>query len=102
MADEIWVQLYIGEDKSGDVFKMGARGNQDIDDLKKAVHQARGKSLGHCDAADLLVYKAGTQFPSKEEDKLRPSSSVPKDTTDENPLRVVAPDLLQHNTTVSC
>jgi hypothetical protein len=95
MAEEnniiVWVQLYIGEDKSCDVFKMRVGANHDIDDLKKAVHQARGKSLGHCDAADLVVYKAGTEFPTKEEDKLRPSLIVPTDTTDENPLRVLAP-----------
>jgi hypothetical protein len=90
MADEVWVQLYIGEDKSGDVFDIDYVPNN-VSALKKAVHQANGNSLGHCDARQLDVYKAGTQFPSKEEDKLRPGSIVPKDATDETPLRVLAP-----------
>jgi serine/threonine protein kinase len=91
MTEVTWVQLYIGKDKGGDVFKIRVGANQDIDDLKKAVHQAKGKSLGHCNAADLVVYEAGTELPRKEEVKLRPSSIVPKNTTDENPLRVLAP-----------
>jgi hypothetical protein len=90
MDEEVWVQLYIGEDKSGEVFSIQPVPKH-IDDLKKAVHQAMDTSLGHCNVAHLLVYKAGTQFPSKEEDKLRPSSSVPKDTNDEKPVRVLAP-----------
>jgi hypothetical protein len=63
--------------------------------LKEAVHQASSKSLGHCDAFQLEVYKAGTEFPPKEEDKLRPGELVPPDSTDENPLRVVAPAIVK-------
>jgi hypothetical protein len=92
--DEVWVQLYIeGQGKIGDVFEL-QQVPRNIDALKRAVYQARGKYLGHCDAASLFVYKAGTEFPPKEEDKLRPGKPVPKGTTDENPLRVVAPATL--------
>jgi hypothetical protein len=93
MAEEVWVQLYIGKDKSGRVFpiEIASLPKDRINDLADAVHQAKGKSLGHCNAADLVVYKAGTELPPKEEDPLRPSLIVPKDTTDENPLRVLAP-----------
>jgi hypothetical protein len=90
MAEEVWVQLYIGKDKSGDVFDIDHVPNN-ISALKKAVHQANSNSLGHCDASQLFVYKAGTESPRIEEVKLRPSSIVPKTTTDENPLRVLAP-----------
>jgi hypothetical protein len=91
--DEVWVQLYIGEDKCGDVFRLKMEVKHIIEDLKVAVYQARGKYLGHCDAASLFVYKAGTEFPPKEEDKLRPGKPVPKG--NENPLlRVVAPATL--------
>jgi hypothetical protein len=59
--------------------------------LTEAVYQAKDKSLGHCNAVDLVVYSAGTEFP-KEEDELRPGKPVPTDSTDEKPLRVVAPE----------
>jgi hypothetical protein len=96
MTEEVWVQLYIGKDKSGrevksgDVFDIDHVPNN-ISALKKAVHQAKGKSLGHCDTADLVVYKAGTESPPKEEDELDPGEAVPTATTSKNPLRVVAP-----------
>jgi hypothetical protein len=95
MADEeVWVQLYIVKDKSGRVLGIDIAsldGKKRIQELATAVYQAKGKSLSHCDAADLVVYKAGTECPSEGEDKLRPSWIVPTDTTDELPLRVVAP-----------
>jgi hypothetical protein len=102
--DEVWIQLYIeGQGKIGRAFciEISSLSKDRIDDLAKAVYKAGEKSLGQCDAFQLEIFKAGTEFPPKEEDKLRPGKPVPKGTTDENPLRVVAPDLLQHNTTVS-
>jgi hypothetical protein len=94
MTEEVWVQLYIGKDKSGQVFpiEIASLSKDRINDLANAVHQANSNSLGHCDASQLFVYKAGTELPPKEEDPLRPSLIVPKDTTDENPLRVLAPE----------
>jgi Crinkler effector protein N-terminal domain len=89
--NEVWVQLYIGEEECGGAFKVKTAANGDIDDLKKAVKKERTNDLAHCDAARLAVYSAGTEFP-KEEDELRPGKPVPTDSTDESPLRVVAPE----------
>jgi hypothetical protein len=91
MSEEakVWVQLYIGNTKSGDVFKARVGAKEDIDDLKTVVYQARHTSLGHCDAAHLDVYKAGTKLSPKEEVPLDPDEI----------LRVVAPDTSnQHGT----
>jgi hypothetical protein len=49
---DVWIQLYIGQDKSGDAFDVD-HVPTNISALKKAVYQARDKSLGHCNAADL-------------------------------------------------
>ena len=97
----VWVQLYIGKKTSGSPFKIRVEGESDIDDLKKAVKEACQDDLGSLAHRKLVVYNPGGEFP-KEEDKLSPGKHVPTNTTDENPIRVVAPDLLQHNTTVSC
>jgi hypothetical protein len=102
MAKEVWVQLYVqGEGKIGRVFciEIASLAKDRIDDLAKAVHQASSKSLGHCDAFQLEVYRAGTEFPPKEEDKLSPGILVPEGTTAENPLRVMAPAIGKN---VSC
>ena len=99
MADEeVWVQLYIGNDKSGGAFpiEIASLRKDRIHDLAKAVYEAKDKSLGHCDAADLLVYKAGTDFPAEGEAPLGPGKAVPTGTTDENPLVVVAPAPAPH------
>jgi hypothetical protein len=100
--DGVWVQLYIGKDKSGDVFEVPSGNN--IGALKEAVKEKRPNDLANCDAARLEVYNAGGEFPSEDEAPLRPGKAVPTGTTDENPLRVVAPSghgQQQHNT-VSC
>jgi hypothetical protein len=88
---KVWVQLYIGEEECGSAFKVLVEATGDIDDLTKAVYQANDKVLGHCNPPQLAVYKAGTDVPPKEEDKLRPGKPVPTDSTDENPLCVLAP-----------
>ena len=91
MADEeVWVQLYIGKDKSGQVFDIDHGSKITISALKKAVYQASAKSLEHCDPRSLEIYEAGTEFPT-EEAPLRPGLNVPTGSTDEKPLRVVAP-----------
>jgi hypothetical protein len=81
----VWVQLYIGEHTSGATFKIKAKNDGDIDDLKVAVKKERADDLAHCHAAKLMVYEF------KEEDILRPGIPVPRGTTDLTPLRVVAP-----------
>ena len=90
MADkEVWVQLYIGKTKSGEVFSIHPVPNN-VDHLKKQVYQDSDKVLGHCNAQHLVFYNQGTELPT-EEAPLRPGMAVPTGTTDENPLRVVAP-----------
>jgi hypothetical protein len=86
---DVWVQLYIGENKCGDVFDID-HVPKNISALKKAVYDAMDKDLGHCDAARLYVYEPGAEFP-QDEALLSPWDDVPKDTTGPNPLRVVAP-----------
>jgi hypothetical protein len=80
----VWVQLYIGGKESGSPFKIRVEGESDIDDLRNAVYPAKDKSLGHCNAADLLVY-------NNEKVKLDPRDPVPMDTK-EKPLVVEAPE----------
>jgi hypothetical protein len=94
MSEEakVWVQLYIGTAKIGDVFKAKVGAKEDIDDLKTAVYQVAEKLLEHCYAFQLDVYKAGIKLPPKEEVPLDPEEVVPAGTTGRNPLRVVAPD----------
>ena len=90
MADkEVWVQLYIGKDKCGDVFDIDHVPNA-VDDLKKKVYQDRDKVLGHCSSQHLVVYDQGTKLPT-EEAPLKAREAVSPGTTYENPLRVVAP-----------
>jgi hypothetical protein len=73
MAAEIaWIQLFIrGNDNSvvkrGQAFRVNIAGLSYIDDLKKAVVKEMDKSLGHCNAANLVVYTAGTEIPTDEE-----------------------------------
>ena len=90
MADkEVWVQLYIGKTKSGEVFSIHPVPNN-VDHLKKQVYQDSDKVLGHCNAQHLVFYNQGTELPT-EEAPLNAWDGVPKDTTGQNPLRVVAP-----------
>ena len=50
--------------------------------------------LGLHSFKDLNVYEAGTKYPPYNEDFLMPTASVPEDTTQENPLRVVIPGVV--------
>jgi hypothetical protein len=99
MADEeVWVQLYTGNGKNGRVFSIpfaNLGGKKRIQELATAVYQAKDKSLGHCNAADLFVYKAGTGVPESKDVPLNSWDGVPKDTTGPDPLRVVAPEQQQ-------
>jgi HNH endonuclease len=71
MASKVWVQLYVGEAKSGDALRLKIEANQEIEDLKKAAYDAKDKSLGHCNAADLLVYAPDTERPFSEQTSIR-------------------------------
>ena len=99
MRIQIWVQLYIeNKGKKGGPFSIDftSLNNDSIEDFAEAVCEKRPKALGHCEAADLVVFEAGTEFPFTEENKLEPDDNVPKDTTAKNPLRVVAPAVAQY------
>jgi hypothetical protein len=89
---KVWVQLYIGEDKSGRAFKIEVDGKGDVDDLANAVYEANNNVLGHCNEAQVVVYNPGTEIPLNEGDKLDPGDAVSEHTTSSKyPLRVVAP-----------
>ena len=83
------VQLYVGEDKSGEVFDVPRCKNISV--LKKAVIRDRADDLGQCHPSKVLVYKPGVKYPGNDNDKLSPGKPVPNGSTDENPLLVVAP-----------
>ena len=108
MADdkgEVWVQLYVGEDKSGHVFpiEIASLAKDRIHELTEAVKDKRPNRLAHCDAADLAVYNPGTEFPRNEEDKVDPGDDVSEyTTTSKNPLRVVAPENKQQGKNLWC
>ena len=87
----VWVQLYIGKAETGRAFSIAVDSlpNHNVDDLTTAVKEKCPNVLAHCDAFQLTVYNPGGEFP-KEDDKLSPGKPVPTNTTDENPLRVVA------------
>ena len=90
----VWFQLFVeGDGKNGDPFPIDSDKlpRRMIFEVAMTAYKAKDKSLGHCNAADLVVYKAGTAFPPNKEDRLRSSMPVPEDTTYENPLRVLAP-----------
>ena len=108
-TNTVWVQLYIGEKKkSGRVFSLEVNSNSIVDDLMKAVYQAKDKSLVHCNAADLLVYAPDTPPPFSEQTSIR-GDKILKELIDElgnknprmsicydHPLIVVAPAPAPH------
>ena len=86
-SDSVWVQLYIGEKKSGRVFPINLKVNGIINDLAEAVKEKRSNALANYDAAELEVYNN-----NNEKVKLDPRDPVPMDVdTKENPLVVEAP-----------
>ena len=92
-----WLQLYIGAMKSGTVFEISGT-DRNIHALKKAVKVEVEPKLNHCDAADLEVFPVGTLVPIPDgTEPLCPGMKLSEldATTDEKPLIVVAPPLLQ-------
>eukprot|EP00978_Attheya_sp_CCMP212_P003112 scaffold6390_cov53-Attheya_sp.AAC.1 len=64
MSTTVWIQLYIGDVKTGqpfDVTDFELGGN--VSALKKAVKEQCKHKLDFCDAIDLVVYAAGTAVP---------------------------------------
>lgn len=87
----VWIQLYLGQEKSGDVFGISVPVNN-IDSLRKAVKEECKPKLDYCAASDLVVYAAGTDVPIPEgTESLDPWDTVPTNSTGPMPLIVVAP-----------
>ena len=104
MAEKVWIRLFIhGEGISGEAFEIDHVPNN-VSDLKRVVAKEREGDIWRCHYSKLLVYQAGKEFPPKEADQLSPGEPVPKDTTAEKPLRVVAPanESLSVGKNISC
>jgi hypothetical protein len=83
----VWIQLYVGDQKSGGATKILCQRDLDIDDFTKLVKEKRAAELQDCDAQDLVVYSHGTlDFRGDGLD-----STTPDGTTKEQPLIVRAP-----------
>jgi hypothetical protein len=82
----VWIQLYVGNQKSGRATKILCKPDLDIDDFTKLVKENQAVVLQSCNAEDLVVYPHGTlDFRG---DGL---STTPDGTTKEQPLIVMAP-----------
>jgi hypothetical protein len=81
----VWIQLYVGNQKSGQATKILCKRDLDIDDFTKLVKENQAVVLQSCNAEDLVVYPHGTlDFRG---DGL---STTPDGTTKEQPLIVRA------------
>ena len=92
-----WLQVYVGATKSGGSVKISPIPD-DVYDLKEAVKVEVEPELNHCDAADLEVFAVGTSVPIPDgTEPLCPGMKLSEldATTDEKPLIVVAPLLLE-------
>lgn len=93
----VWVQLYFegqGEPYGNPIKVEGIL--RDVADLNMAVKEKRSMALSHCDDGDLIVYMTGTSVPiQKGVEGLKVWDAVPKATTGQCPLIVVAPQRLQ-------
>ena len=91
MAAHVFVQLYIKETgKIGYALRVPTQ--PDLYALEDIVFDKMKNVLPHCAASQLVFYKPGTEYPPKEEDKLKTRGErVPQGSTEENPIRVVAP-----------
>ena len=89
----VWFQLYIGEDKSGDVDKVELNSNEDIANFRTAVKAQCHPDLDHCAPNKLEVYPVDTTVPVSVESSTNPFDSgdaVPGNTTSKKPLVVWA------------
>ena len=93
IAQQIWAQLYFeGEGKSGIAFPIEPTklAENEIQELAVVIQEERHEYLDF-HSSHLMIYKAGTEFPPNEDDRLHPRAPVPEDSSCKNPLRVVAP-----------
>jgi hypothetical protein len=97
----VWVQLYYAgmEESVGNPTRVNvAADNAIVDDLVNAVKEKCSNTLSHCDAAELTVYTPSTTIAIIQEGNthsISPGGEVPKGTTVENPVIVVAPQKQQ-------
>ena len=90
-SQSVWIQLYLGTEKSGSVFELRQILNN-VNDLKEEVKKRRSNTLRHVDDTGLKVYRAGTPVPvPKGTDPLEPWKPVPTNTTGPAHLIVIAP-----------
>jgi len=89
----VWIQLYLGDQKTGHVTKIRCKFDLDIDDFTKLVKAEAPNYLNTVDPIHLVVYPPGTPLDAlNDNDRLRCGGPVPGGTTDEQPLvMVIAP-----------
>ena len=74
--DGIWIQLYIGTEKSC-IVKIRPI-PETVYDLQEEVKNKVAIKLSHCDAADLMVFAVGTSVPIRDgTEPLDPGDTVP-------------------------
>jgi hypothetical protein len=96
----VWIQLYLGDQKTGQATKIRCKFDLDIDDFTKLVKAEVPNYLNTVDPIHLVVYPPGTPLDAlHDNDRLRCGGPVPGGRTDEQPLvMVIAPTLpLQRN-----
>jgi hypothetical protein len=86
-----WVQLYVGDQKTGQATRIRCERDSNIDCLTYLV-QAEYPELNGISSACLDVYPPGTPLDGLNDDAyLDPGDPVPGGTTGEQPLMVIAP-----------
>ena len=95
MTDLVWYQLYSRHcaRRQPSVVDIDKFPRKMIFESAEAVVQKRPNALNPfaCDAADLVIYKPGPEFPKNEKDILELDMPIPQGTTANNPLRVLFP-----------
>ena len=87
----VWIQLYVGNQESGDATRFFCKRASIIEDVAKLV-KAECRELDCFSSAHLLVYPHGTPLDSlNDDDRIGLGVPVPIDTSSKKPLMVIAP-----------